>query len=82
MAIFTPELITPKEMNMLYDREILGQIHRLAVRNYHNKAQKDEYHRYNENGKLTLSFEKNQHLPVLYFLSDNGQIDLKSLRLR
>ena len=81
-SIFIPELITPNEMNMLYDKEILAQIRLLAVRNYHNEAQKDEFHRYDENGKLTLSLGRNPYLPVLYFLSDNGKPETKWKKLR
>jgi pimeloyl-ACP methyl ester carboxylesterase len=83
-SIFAPNLITPSEMTTNYQNKDLKSFRRQAVRNYHNDAQSDEFSRYSENGKLTLSLGKNLDLPVLYFVAENDEPDnkWKQLRLR
>lgn len=81
-SIIAPNFITPSEMKTYYPKEDLKEIRKLAIRNYFNKAQTDEFSRFYNNGELTLSLDKNLELPVLYFLAKSDTPDSKWKKLR
>jgi len=77
-AAIAPTVITPEIMKINYSDEMIKTMKRLTVRNYHNKALKDEFIRYGENGKKVLAQSIDPGIPMLLLVSETSHNDFES----